>query len=72
MTKLPPTMTDRVYGWIVEYIDAVGYSPSVRDLQELCRVSSTSVVSYHLNKLQAAGRIVRDPAVARSIRVVGA
>ena len=40
-----------------------GYPPTIRELQAMCGLSSTSVVSYHLVRLQAAGRIVRDPVV---------
>lgn len=48
-----------------------GYPPTVRDLCVLCGSPTTSVVQYHLDKLERDGRIRRTPGVARSIVVVG-
>lgn len=53
--------------WIREYMDANRYAPSRREIKEGCRISSTSVVGTHLNKLQAAGCLQWTPDVARSI-----
>lgn len=44
-----------------------GYGASVRDLQSMCGISSTSVVNYHLKHLLEAGYINRVPLLARSI-----
>ena len=48
-----------------------GYPPTVREIAEAAGISSTSVVNYHLNVLQAEGYIIRDREVARGLRVVG-
>jgi len=55
---------------IEQYLDEHGYPPTVRELSVLCGITSTSVVSYHLWRLVAAGAIERDPGVSRGIRVV--
>ena len=60
----------RVYAAIEQYLDEHGYPPTVRELSVLCGITSTSVVSYHLWRLVAAGAIERDPGVSRGIRVV--
>lgn len=53
---------------IYEYRSEHGYSPSVRDIAEELEVS-TSVVQYHLNRLEERGWIERDEGIARSIRL---
>lgn len=44
-----------------------GYSPSIEDLVREVPLSSTSVATYHLGRLEAEGKIKRTPGVARSI-----
>ena len=48
-----------------------GDSPTVRELAQATGAASTSSVSYHLTRLEAAGLIEREYALARVIRVVG-
>lgn len=43
-----------------------GFSPSIRDIGEATGVTSTSVIQYHLLRLEQAGLIKRTPRVARS------
>ena len=62
---------ERIMEFIASYTATHGYAPGVRDIADGCGISTTSVVSYHLKRLQADGRITRDPMIARSIRVVG-
>jgi len=47
-----------------------GYSPSYRDIMGATGISSTSVVAYHILKLERAGAIRRTPRAARSYVVV--
>jgi repressor LexA len=56
--------------FISEFLDDQGYPPTVRDIQNGCDVSSTSVVDYNLNILQRAGLIRRAPDVSRGIEVL--
>jgi repressor LexA len=50
----------------VEY----GYPPSIREICDKARISSTSVVNYYLEQLQELGYIERDGRVSRGIRLV--
>lgn len=64
--------TDKVFNAIVEYkIENCGNSPSVREIMVDAGLSSTSVASYHIEKLEKEGRIYREPDQARHIRIPG-
>ncbi|HSH79753.1 MAG TPA: transcriptional repressor LexA [Herpetosiphonaceae bacterium] len=58
---------------ILEYIQRFmrdsGYPPSIRDIQEKLKISSTSVVAYNLRKLEERGLIERDNRVSRGIKM---
>lgn len=70
--QLTGARTERVFDFIVQYkSENDGNSPSIRDIMAHCAISSTSVVIYHLEKLERSERIERDYAGARSIRVRG-
>lgn len=43
------------------------YPPTIREIQQGCNISSTSVVEYNLRKLESEGHIRRDPVVSRGI-----
>ena len=45
------------------------YPPSIRDIQEGCDISSTSVVDYNLKALERLGYIRRDREVSRAIEL---
>ncbi len=45
--------------------------PTVRDIQGICNISSTSVVDYNLKILQKKGIVTRRKDVARGIELVG-
>ena len=59
-----------IWRFIAEYVDAVGYSPTLREIAEACEVSSTSVVAYNLMILHREGIIRKDPEVSRGIRLL--
>jgi len=46
------------------------YPPSIRQIQEGCGISSTSVVDYNLKKLESQGYIRRDREVSRAIELL--
>jgi repressor LexA len=54
--------------FIKDYIGKKGYSPSIREIANRCKISSPSMVQYHLKILERDGYIHRDPSVPRSIR----
>lgn len=62
--------TEKVLAAIKQYREEHGYSPSIRDIVRVAPLSSESVATYHLNKLEQAGKIKRTPFVARSIVIL--
>jgi repressor LexA len=59
---------------ILEVLDAFqkkyGYPPSIREICDQTRISSTSVVNYYLDQLEEKGYIERDGHKSRGIRLV--
>jgi SOS-response transcriptional repressor LexA len=60
----------RVLRFCEEYSTRFGFAPTVREIQRGCALRSTSVGSYHLTKLRAAGVIDSLPGSARTIRIL--
>ena len=60
---------ERVLQFIRTFKEKKGYAPTVREIQEGCRISSPSVVQYHLDQLQREGAITRAKDKFRSITV---
>ena len=59
----------RILMFIKSFVDEKGYPPTVRDIQNGCSISSTSVVDYNLRILQKEGYIHRDAEVSRGIEL---
>lgn len=57
---------DRVYRAVVDFHQANGYPPAVRDLAGVTGLG-VSTVAYHLDVLCAAGRVTRRPGRARTV-----
>ncbi len=64
------TRQQRMLDFINEFLEDQGYPPTVRDIQNGCDVSSTSVVDYNLNILRREGHIRRAPDVSRGIEIL--
>lgn len=64
------TKQRRIYEYIREFIDERDYPPSIRQIQEACAISSTSVVDYNLRILEKLGHIRRDREVSRAIELL--
>ena len=62
---------DQILEFLRSFIEDKDYPPSIRDIQEGCGISSTSVVDYNLRKLEEKGLIRRDREVSRGIEVLG-
>ena len=60
--------TEAVYAFIVSYIDKNGIAPSQREIADGCYIVRSGVIR-HLDRLEAWGRIIRDPNKARSIHL---
>lgn len=65
------TKQQRILEFIRAFIDDHDYPPSIRQIQEACEISSTSVVDYNLRVLEKLGYIRRDREVSRGIELVG-
>ncbi len=68
-----PNLTDpqiKVLKVIEEYQNTNGFPPSIRDIQDMGKFSSTSVVNYYLEQLESMGHIKRSGRVSRGIRLV--
>lgn len=67
------TMTEprkRVYAAIAAFWQVNGYGPSVRELVELCDLSSTSSVRFHMVRLRQDGLVDWVDRSPRTVRVV--
>ena len=60
-------MRKTILAAIRKYIRKHGFPPSIRDIQDITNINSTSQIQRHLNKLADEGYIERTPETARSI-----
>ncbi|MCY3559320.1 MAG: transcriptional repressor LexA [Chloroflexi bacterium] len=58
---------ERILEFLRKYFAEYSYPPSVRDIVEGCKLSSTSVADYNLKILEREGHIRRDRERARTI-----
>jgi repressor LexA len=56
--------------FVVDYRDANGYPPSVREIGAEIGWSSPATVQHHLRTLERKGVLVRDESKPRAIRVL--
>jgi repressor LexA len=61
---------EAILEFIRDYWRAVDRPPTVREIKDQVRLSSTSVVSYNLDALVRGGFITRQPGVSRGIQLV--
>jgi repressor LexA len=59
---------ERIINFVTEFLSDKGYPPTIRDIAAGCGISSTSVVTYNLNKLEQAGYIRRHGEISRGIK----
>jgi repressor LexA len=57
----------KIVEFLGEYTDEHGYPPSIREIGAAAGISSTSVVSYNLKRLEEKGFISRDEEISRGI-----
>ncbi len=60
-----------IWEFLVEYVDAHGYPPTVREIGEKVGLASPSTVHAHLANLERAGAIKRDPTKPRALELTG-
>lgn len=68
--KKMPERRRRILAFIQEFYSENGIPPTVRDIQQACEISSTSVVDYNLKQLEEAGYLNRRRDVARGIELL--
>ena len=61
----------RIMEFIRIYLREHGYPPAIREIQQACNISSTSVVDYNLHILQREGFLRRSREVSRGIELLG-
>jgi len=59
----------KILQFVNEYLGENGYPPSIREIGAAAGISSTSVVSYNLRRLEEGRYISRDPDVSRGLRL---
>src|SRR5829696_3710398 len=60
-----------IWNFLVEYVDAHGYPPTVREIGERVGLASPSTVHAHLANLERAGLLRRDPTKPRALELLG-
>ena len=61
-----------IYDFVLSYVDAHGYPPTVREIGEAVGLASPSTVHAHLANLERAGYLRRDPTKPRRSSSSGA
>ncbi|RLT36045.1 MAG: repressor LexA [Chloroflexi bacterium] len=61
----------RILDFVGAFLTEHDYPPSIRDIQQGCDISSTSVVDYNLKRLEERGLIHRDREISRAIQLPG-
>jgi repressor LexA len=61
---------EAILRFIRRFVREKDYPPSIRDIQEGCNISSTSVVDYNLKALERLGYLRRDREVSRAIELL--
>jgi repressor LexA len=70
---MPEGLSDKqqlILEFLESFIGEHDYPPSIRDIQNGCNISSTSVVDYNLKRLEEKGLIRRDREVSRAIELL--
>ena len=70
---MPEGLSDKqqlILEFLEQFIAEHDYPPSIRDIQNGCNISSTSVVDYNLKRLEEKGLIRRDREVSRAIELL--
>jgi repressor LexA len=70
-TTLLTKRQQEIWDYLVEYVDAHGYPPTVREIGEQVGLASPSTVHAHLANLERAGLIKRDPTKPRALELSG-
>jgi len=61
----------RVYHYLIDFLAANTYQPSIREIARKFRIKSTKTVSDLLHALEKKGYIERDESRSRGVRLIG-
>jgi repressor LexA len=61
----------KILDFMVQYLRANTYQPSIREIGERFGIKSTKTVSEHLQALANKGFLERDPSRSRGVRILG-
>lgn len=70
----PESLTEierKILDFMVQYLRANTYQPSIREIGERFGIKSTKTVSEHLQALADKGYLERDPSRSRGVRILG-
>ena len=62
---------EELLAFIKNHQEEFGYPPTVREMCRAIKVSSTSTISYYLNKLETSVLIKKSPNKNRALEIVG-
>jgi repressor LexA len=71
---MPAALSDlerRILDYMVRYLRANTFQPSIREIGEEFGIKSTKTVSEHLRALDEKGYLDRDPSRSRGVRLLG-
>ncbi|MAM02565.1 MAG: hypothetical protein CMH51_03285 [Myxococcales bacterium] len=61
----------KILDYMVQYLRANTYQPSIRDIGERFEIKSTKTVSEYLQVLEAKGYLERHPSRSRGVKILG-
>jgi len=64
-------LEQRVYHYLIDFLAANTYQPSIREIARKFRIKSTKTVSDLLHSLESKGYIERDESRSRGVRLLG-
>jgi repressor LexA len=59
-----------IFDFLVDYVERLGYPPTVREIGEAVGLASPSTVHAHLANLERAGLLRRDPTKPRALELL--
>jgi len=71
---MPDTLSaveQKVYHYLIDFLTAHTYQPSVREIGRHFHIKSTKTVSELLHSLERKGYVERDPSRSRGVRLLG-
>jgi repressor LexA len=71
MTEQLTPLEQRVYHYLIDFLAANTYQPSIREIARKFRIKSTKTVSDLLHSLENKGFIQRDESRSRGVRLLG-